>query len=135
MTLALGFALFLVGRVDLPQEVAGYSAQSRTYFVDSPTLRAVEKESVALWELPFVRGEKTTFVCGEENRDGLVKALLDEFSCKEVWTEEVNGILSYYATSEFLPRKVVVQGSVVNLHIAVREGEVVVGTPIIFGGY
>ena len=117
----------------LPMEGA---QASRTYFVNSPTAFACEKQTLAVWNLPFVEGEKTIYAFADEAeaKEG-VRTILSYYCAENIWTEEVGETCSYYATSKKLSRQVHVSGRAINLHIAVRGAQVVVGTPVIFGCY
>ncbi|MBR2903387.1 MAG: hypothetical protein IKC37_01955 [Clostridia bacterium] len=140
VALAIGIAFLLATLKTsvLPVSIAQAREESRSYFVTSPTVYAREQGSISPFDLPFVQGEKVQYVCEDEGgREVFVKALLARFSAFDVWEEEVDGVKSYYASSAYLPKKVVVDGHTVNLHIALPKDKkrAVVGTPIIFGGY
>ena len=115
------------------QGILGEKAVRTTYFVHSPTCFSREKERMAVFDLPFIQGEKVVYL--EEEGARVAQEILSAFDAHDIWTEEVDGCVSYYAACDRLPKRVTVAGHVVNLHIAVKGDRVVVGTPIIFGGY
>ncbi|MBQ9117910.1 MAG: YwmB family TATA-box binding protein [Clostridia bacterium] len=119
---------------DLAGCLEGRGADSSSYFIHSPTCFAREKEQLSLFDLPFIQGEKVVYLL-KKGETGTAETILAAFDAYDVWTEEIDGTTSYYAASEKLPKKVTVGGRTVNLHIAVKADRVVVGTPIIFGGY
>ena len=116
-------------------KVNGAQAYSATYFINSPTCFAREKENLSLLDLPFVQGEKATYLVDKDEGQGFAQKALVALSARVLWTEEVDGVVSYYAYSDSLSKSVLVSGEKVNLHIAVKENRIVIGTPIIFGGY
>ena len=132
------FLLFLMGFSPLSPVVSkeNFLAKEigRTYFVNSPTCFAREKSALQPIDLAYVQGEKVTYACEGESEQ-FVRALLQDLSAQVLWTEEVDGVFSYYASSKKMGRQVFVDGQIVNLHIAVQGDRVVVGVPIIFGGY
>ena len=111
----------------------GARAHSATYFVHSPTCFAREKQTLSFTDLPFVQGEKVVYRV-EDGAD-FAQSVLSILSASVLWQEEVEGAICYYAAAESLSRAVLVGGEKVNLHIVVKADEVVIGTPIIFGGY
>lgn len=112
----------------------------RTYYLYSRSSNAAMEKNPSLADLFFVRGVSVQVSADESiSPEKFLADILQEFSAQVVLEEKVLSVTSYYAYSERLGRGVVVGGKTVNLHVAVstREGGVgiVVGTPIIFGGY
>lgn len=112
----------------------------RTYYLYSRSSNAAMEKNPSLADLFFVRGVSVQVSADESTSpEKFLADILQEFSAQVVLEEKVLSVTSYYAYSERLGRGVVVGGKTVNLHVAVstREGGVgiVVGTPIIFGGY
>ena len=113
----------------------------------------------ALSELASLEGEKTYYVGvaasnayilnekdagvfldkvkGESCRvnDMGVETIMKEYKAAEVFVEEAEGTTSYYCFSPLLKRSVIIKGREINLHIAVKNDEVTVGTPLIFGSF
>ncbi|MCH5148008.1 MAG: hypothetical protein J1G05_01425 [Clostridiales bacterium] len=75
-------------------------------------------------------------VCGEgaEFKELNIENFLLSLGGEIVFSESAAGITNYYCKAN-LPYSVEIDGEKINLHIAVCEGSVKVGTPIIFGGY
>ena len=110
----------------------GAQATSATYFINSPTCVAREKQSLSIFDLPYVEGEQVRYHIKSED---FLQNTLDALGAVVLWMEEVDGVTSYYAKSDKLQKSVLLSGTLVNLHIAVKGNEVVIGTPIIFGSY
>ena len=75
-------------------------------------------------------------VCGEsaEYKDLDIESYLQSVEGKILFSERTDNAVNYYCSAK-LPYSVIIKGYSVNLHICVRENDVKVGTPIIFGGY
>ena len=110
----------------------GARAANATYFINSPTCLAREKQSLTIFDLPYVEGEQVRYDIKSED---FLQNTLESLAAVVLWTEEVDGVTSYYAKSDRLSKSVLISGALVNLHIAIKENEIVVGTPIIFGSY
>lgn len=113
----------------------------RTYFLDSASSQGLQKETLSLLDITRVKGEcvQTEISAYTDNRQ-LSKAEIAEeitrkYQAKILFCEEVNGTLSYYAYVSAWTDSVWLYGQKVNLHVAVGETCLTVGTPIIFGGY
>lgn len=61
--------------------------------------------------------------------------IMDNLSADLKLSEEVEGIKILYAYSPRLSDEVDVHGKKVNLMIAVKKGEIAVGTPLLYGSY
>ncbi len=57
------------------------------------------------------------------------------FHARLLFEEETGGVKNYYLYSPDLGGGVMIEGYLVNLHIALGAEETAVGTPLIFGGY
>ena len=127
------FALsFLCARACKLKETQG----TRTFYLQSPSSCARQTEQLKLFEVFFVQGESVRFcVAEEEKMETLARDILKEYNAVLVCEEEACGVISYYAFSPNLYQGVQINGKKVNLHIAVKKGEVAVGSPIIFGGF
>jgi len=73
--------------------------------------------------------------CSIEKERFSLEDFLQDFSAQIVLVEEINGLTSYYAYSKDIRYLQVVNGKKVNLHVAVGEDSVVLGTPIIYGSF
>ena len=111
----------------------------------------------------FAEGESYTFFCGDTSRDcriitvesgaalkkltlrGIngestaypeldIAEFLDEVNGQIIFTEELTDSTNYYCSAN-LPYSVELYGKQINLHICVKEGQTIVASPIIFGGY
>ncbi len=61
--------------------------------------------------------------------------ILNDFSAKLVLTEYADGVTCYYAYSPKIKYLKQVKGKLINLHVAVRQDQVTLGTPLIYGGF
>lgn len=60
---------------------------------------------------------------------------LNGLNAKLVAVEEVGNVINYYYYSKKIAKKEVVGGRMVNIHIAVRGEQSLVGIPFIYSGY
>ncbi len=118
-------ALFIAGGLSV------YKGERR-YYLDSATSQGLCKENLSLLEIFRVRGESVYIENAEE---GFAEEVIKEFNAQVLWTEEVDGVLSYYCYSPRLREGVMIGGRKVNLHIARSKQVCVLGSPIIFGGF
>ena len=108
-----------------------------------------------VYPLPFINANSITCVGGKSSgefinslvfykNDGYQITLqknqisfnfLNELKCEKVCSERVNGITNYYFYSDKLMKKEVINGNIVNIHIAVANNYVTIGYPIIYGSY
>ena len=65
----------------------------------------------------------------------IAEEILQKYGAEILFYEEVSGVLSYYAYTDAWTDGVYIYGRKINLHVAVGDGYLAVGTPIIFGGY
>ena len=68
------------------------------------------------------------------NKD-IVYKFIKTLNCKKVYIEEICGITNYYLYTDKLPKKQVLKGKKVNLHLAVKGDSVTLGYPFIYGSY
>ncbi len=104
----------------------------RTYYLRSASSQALIKTRLTPLDFPLVRGESVRFSCDEA---GLAERILANYEAELLFTEEVDGRLSYYAYSKKLQGGLQVGAYFVNLHIAMKNSVCTVGSPIIFGGF
>lgn len=77
-------------------------------------------------------------------RDGVSASLTNDYNyqiivkkldAKIVHRFNDGSVNNLYYYTEKLPKKEIINGKAVNLHFAITENNIVVGTPIIYGGY
>ncbi|MBQ9730140.1 MAG: YwmB family TATA-box binding protein, partial [Clostridia bacterium] len=109
----------------------------RTYYLYSPSSQAKTTQTIRFSELFSVKGESVAVDLSSGTPKSVMERLLKETGAEVVLVEKVGGVQSYYCHSKRLGETVLVGGYAVNLHVAINEEEtrMVVGTPIIFGGY
>ena len=103
------------------------------YYVYSASSQAEISDGLKPEEFFILEGESITYQT--EDGSAFADELVSRFRARVQSKESVCGVLSYYCYSPVLSSFVVVGGEKINLHIAVRENEVKVGTPLIFGGF
>ena len=104
----------------------------KEYYLYTPSSQAQIKKEVAIFELPFLRGESVR-INGASNE--ILEETLGRYNATVVKVEECSGGVSYYCYSSKLKGGLVIDGMTVNLQIAMKGKTTVLGTPIIFGGY
>lgn len=110
----------------------------KEYYLSSASSQAVIVNDLSIFELPFVRGESIRIDCTGESvqeRETLVQDLLAKYKANVLKIEIYADGASYYCYSAKLKQGISLDGKTVNLHVVVKNGEVILGTPIIFGGY
>ncbi len=113
----------------------------RTYFLDSASSLGLQKNSLSPFDIMRVKGEcvHTTLSAYTGGRYAVKKdfaeKIAENFHAKILFFEEVNGTISYYAYTNEWADSVCLYGQKINLHIAIGDERLTVGTPIIFGGY
>ena len=105
--------------------------ESYTFYLgESSSARAVTARSpLAKLFLGEVKGESAVY------RGDCYEELVQKYGAKLLFTERAGGATSYYLYSPGLGGGVSLGGQRVNLQIAVRDGQTVAGTPLIFGGW
>ena len=105
------------------------------YYLYSPSSQAKIKETLSFSDLPFVEGRSECYRFDNvEETELFVKELEEKTHAVPLLSETVDGVKSVYYKAD-LPYFVRLNGQKINLHIAVKENLVKVGTPIIFGGF
>ena len=113
----------------------------RIYFLDSASSQGLRKESLSFVDLTRVKGEcvfteVSTYDGGRYlTKEGIAQEIATRYDAKILFTEEVDGVVSYYAYTTRWQDGLYINGVKVNLHIAVGKGNLAVGTPIIFDGF
>ena len=113
----------------------------RTYFLDSASSQGLQKNSLSLFDLARVKGEsvQTELSAYTDSRvlskEEIAEEIARKYQAEILFREEVNGIVCYYAYVSAWSDSVWLYGQKVNLHVAVGETCLSVGTPMIFGGY
>lgn len=94
------------------------------------TLAALSDAAKVKRSLASVTGESARYLCEED-----AFAQIEKYDGKFVFSEVVADVTNYYYYSKQLGGGVELYGQRVNLHVAVRGEESVVGYPLVFGGY
>lgn len=133
---AVALALLLVGAgaVFKGSDLSKIDGE-RTYYLHSASSWASQKSELDLLDLPFVKGESVSVTVA----DGVnfAQGIIQTYEARVLFVEEAADTVSYYCYSPSISNCIYLQDRTVNLHIAVAMDRdmVVVGTPIIFGGF
>ena len=133
LTLATALSTLIIFAVaTLPQTICFTGGENYIFYcgTSSADCKEVRSDNAKFTRL-FL-----TNVCGEsaEFKELNIDEFLSSVGGQVVFSENAAGITSYYCSAD-LPYSVNLDGNEINLHIAVSETCVKVGTPIIFGGY
>ena len=111
-------------------------AGERTYYLYSASSQAKIKKHISLRERAFLQGESVEYslLTGTDGEE-LAYSILKELGGELLFTEYACGVRSYYAYAPDLYNAVGIKDTRVNLHVAVKDGRIAVGSPLIFGGY
>lgn len=108
-------------------------AADKEYYLYSPSSQAQIKNEITFSELPYIKGECARFAIENDEKD--LQALIAHYNAEIVRIEQFNGGTSYYCYSNKLKTPILLDGAHVNLHIVVKENELLIATPLVFGGY
>lgn len=122
----IGSNLFFLATFDLKGDYSVYTSSTpaeeyNLSFTNALFKTITEKES----------GTSIRFTGNTNDVDGFLSAL----KCKTVKTENVYGTEIIYAYSPLIHRSVTLEGKKVNIQIAKRGGDIIIGTPLIQGSY
>ena len=132
IALILSVALFLA--VSFLNATAFPFKGEKEYYLYSVSSQAQIKQAINPLEIPFICGESISIPNpSNEFLDGVLTRY--RASIVKVEESEESGVVSYYCYSPKLKRGILIDGVFVNLHVVVKVECVVLGSPIIFGGY
>ena len=104
-------------------------AGERTYYLGALSSQAVVRKRVRGIEIFRVKGQSVVLTERIPPEDIALR-----YNAKLVKTERVEGVVCYYYRIAGRAG-VCMDGTIVNLHIAVSQTQTVVGAPLIFGGF
>ena len=113
----------------------------RIYFLDSASSQGLRKESLSVVDLTRIKGECvfTEISAYDGGRYLPNKEIAEEiahrYGAEILFTEEADGVVSYYAYTARWQDGLYINGVKINLHIAVGKVNLAVGAPIIFDGF
>jgi hypothetical protein len=109
---------------------------TRTFYLYNASSQAFVKNQLTLADIFSVNGESVCIVL-PDGADGEVYArmLVKALDMEIVFSETVGETLSLYGFSPRFLTSIQLYGKAVNAHLVVGNGVLIVGTPIIFGGY
>ena len=106
----------------------------RAFYLDSPSSQGLRKTELDFADLFRIKGECVRFST-EKSEEEFLKETLAQYRASVLFAEQAGEVISYYCYADGLGEGILINGQTVNLHIAWKEGEAVLGTPIIFDGY
>lgn len=108
-------------------------AKDKEYYLYSPSSQAEIKTELELKDLLHIKGERVKL----ETTDGekYLHSLIARYAADVIKMEQFDGGTSYYCYSPKLKTPILLDGAHVNLHIVVKEKEMLIATPLVFGGY
>jgi len=125
-----------VNAVKLTLDCSDLQAGERTFYLYSASSQAELRRTVSACELVFVEGESVEYTLAPSaDENEMAREILRTLGGELLFEENVCGVRSYYAYAPDLYDAVGLKGARVNLHIAVKDGKIAVGSPLIFGGY
>ena len=127
LTLAVLSAAFLFCKFSLPQ------GEKAEYYLHRASSQAKIETDLLPEEFLILEGESVTYRA--EDGAAFAKTIMEKLRARVRVRESACGVESYYCYSPAFASFVVVDGEKVNLHLAVGEGFVKVGTPLVFGGF
>ena len=128
------FALgFYVKQVVKLEDLQG----ERMFYLDSASSQSLLQDKISWLDFPRIRGESVRFSLQEKEGNGeeVLQSIMEKYHAEVLFSEEADGVISYYCYTDEWTDCVVLQGKKVNLHVAVSSLQCVVGAPIIFGGF
>ena len=126
--LALGF---YVKRAVRFEDLEG----ERAFYLDSASSQGLMQGEISFLDFPRLRGESVRFPLETKTADETLRNIVEKYAATVLFTEEIDGTVSYYCYTAQWSDCVTVQGKKVNLHVALSTKQCVVGAPIIFGGF
>ncbi len=130
---ALGVSVGLFLFVALFQSTAIPYATDKEYYLYSPSSQAEITTDLSFVDLPYIKGECARIKTSDSEKD--LQAAINRYAANVVKTELFDGGVSYYCYSEKLKTPILLDAEFVNLHIVVKTDELLIATPILFGGY
>ena len=121
-------SLFIANRVP----TFDISEKCEVYFANysiSTGIKEVDKKDFKF--LFGVKGESYTI----DANDFCLEEFLSKMQARIMFSEQLSDVVCYYGYSPKIKYLQMVDGEIVNIHIAVRKSCVKVGTPIIYGSF
>lgn len=128
-SIILIFSLIIFNNAPLFSE---YSNEYEVFVKSGSNINSVKKVSKSeyIW-CHGIKGES----CVIEKQNFCLSDFFDEFNAEQLFSEKVGEIIVYYAFSPQIKYREKVQGKTINLQVAVSEGHVKVGSPLIYGSF
>lgn len=130
ITFIAAFFVFALALLNNPPAFYGFSAE-KTAYIGSESSQAVIEDFGALEFVNGIKGESCRVKAENFDLDAVIK----NYSAEIIKVERVAGTVSYYFFSPVFKNSVTIGGEKINLHIAVNNEQVTMGTPLIYGSY
>ena len=109
----------------------GYSHNHVGYLTNSSSAIRTVKLTNSLPVFYAIRGESCSFTATDFDVDGF----FNKYGATKVITEQTEFGVSYYAYSPQIKYKERISNTNVNLHVAIYQDRITIGTPIIYGSF
>ncbi len=106
-------------------------------YAEETTVYSMRESSQAGEKFPcyaLVNG-KVGESCEISEEDFSLSECIKYFKAEIIFSETAGGVTSYYLYSPSISRSKTLRGEKINLHIAFDNGRVVMGSPLIYGGF
>lgn len=100
-----------------------------TDYSESSAELLVNKEEFIF--LPSIKGES----CVIEDEYFDLKQYLEKMNATIIFTHEFNGCKNYYAYSPKIKYCKMIDGKMINLHVCIKNEQIKLGSPIIYGSF
>ncbi len=133
--LASLICLFSVWWINTPPLFKGYANTFEIYLLSASSTSEIKQVNAIQYRFSGRIFGESCILTENQTEQFDVMEFLSKFSAKVVEVEEIGGCISYYAYSNKIDRAQNFNGQAVNLHVAVRDGMIKIGSPIIFGSF
>ena len=129
------FALVVVALVSVYNGKPLFYEMNKNYLLYTADNSSLAFQTVS--DKPFypfmakVKGES----CKVEKSGFNVDDFFKGYGAEILFVESVDGVISYYGYSKDIKFLTKIKGELINLHVAVAENGVTIGSPIIFGSF
>jgi hypothetical protein len=109
----------------------------RVFYLKESSSNALQTEKLDFFDIWKVRAESVrfNFQTTEMEKGRLLSCIIEQYGACILSKEIAGNTESYYGYSPLFGNGVVIGEEKVNLHIVFAQEQVVIGTPIIFGGF
>ena len=141
LALAVVFAVFCFLWCMQACRFSSAVGEDRVFYLQSASSQGLRKETLSIADLTRVKGECVFAEISIFNggmsltKEEIAQNIAARYGGEILFQEETCGVVSYYAYTPRWQDGLYINGVKINLHIAVGEDRLAVGTPIIFDGF